>query len=326
MEIRKKSEICAGTLGNVEKCAFLSGISGTTQHRSAFLEESSQIKFRTTTRNDLAPNFRVLENPKPAKKIMNDGFEHHFGFGLVEIMDFGLPSAFGSHFESVSPGSWLEVLSKVMAQVKCDTFAEKSVGGDILVKIGAFLSEKMTKVLSGSAVFPEKCARKFRTLVNFELARKFGGLEHPTQAQKIENVGEKDPIGPGLDIMGSRDAFLGTKVVDAPSRHVFLTGKDEIKFRPNTSDAKDQKFMGLGNPMKAKKIMNWGKKYPFGLGLNLVEKRVPKRACEWLDGTPLEEKPAKKSAKHLVMTQDTLLSAAGRNVVVGSWYPPVKPI
>ena len=83
---QKKGEICTGTLGSVEKCAFLSGISGTTQHRSAFFQESSQIKFRTTTRNDLAPNFRVLENPKPAKKIMNDSFEHHFGFGLVEIM------------------------------------------------------------------------------------------------------------------------------------------------------------------------------------------------------------------------------------------------
>ena len=162
----------------------MSGISGTTQHRSAFFKESSQIKFRTTTRNDLAPNFRVLENPKPAKKIMNDGFEHHFGFGLVEIMDFGLPRALGSHFESISPGSWLEVLSKVITQVKCDTFAEKSVGGDILVQIGAFLGEKMAKVLSGSAVFPEKCARKFRTLVNFEEAQKFGGFGTPYAGPK----------------------------------------------------------------------------------------------------------------------------------------------
>ena len=94
--------------------------------------------------------------------------------------------------------------------------------------------------------------------------------------------------------MGFRDAFLGTKVVDTPTRHAFLTGKGEIKFRPNTSDAKDQKFMGLGNPMKAKKIMNWGKKYPFGLGLNLAEKRGPKRTREWQVGTPLVGRPAKK--------------------------------
>ena len=54
--------------------------------------------------------------------------------------------------------------------------------------------------------------------------------------------------------------------------------------------------MGLGNPMPAKKIK---KKDPFGLGLNLVEKRVPKRAREWLVGTLLEEQPAKKKCEAL---------------------------